>query len=286
LKADVSEAGDGWSDSRIAEVLDTRIKELIMTTLRAPVVLLTDGLTGRRRAAAIAFAKKDANAVVVDRKHKAGEALVEELRSHSSKVEFINTDVRRENDVRALDDKRLARFDRPDVVLNKAVTEGPVGLITDEIAENKADLASQLPHQVAEAAVRGGNGMTAIVRLVYLREPDSLGLSTLQISLTAQQSLKLARDLLDRSYQPTRELSVAAALEHYRLLLVSGGTAHRPEVVKEVGIRASDVPAAIRQAFHIAWPPEAIGLILIDHNGREVLGRDNASPERRRSLES
>src|SRR5208283_3953665 len=135
LKADVSEAGDGWSDSRIAEVLDTRIKELIMTTLRAPVVLLTDGLTGRRRAAAIAFAKKDANAVVVDRKHKAGEALVEELRSHRSKVECINTDVRRENDVRALDDKRLARFDRPDVVLNKAVTEGPVGLITDEIAE-------------------------------------------------------------------------------------------------------------------------------------------------------
>src|SRR5208337_1020390 len=120
------------------------------------------------------------------------------------------------------------------------------------------------------------SGMTPIVRLVYLRAPDSLDLSTLHFSLTAQQSLKLAHDLLNRSHQPAREIPGAAGLEHYRLLLVSGGTPQRPEVVKEFGIHASDVPAAIRQTFHIAWPPEAIGLILIDHEGREVFGRDNA----------
>jgi hypothetical protein len=219
--------------------------------------------------------------IVADRHDKAGEALVEELRHHGSKVEFINTDVRKTDDVRAVVDKSLTRFGRPDVALNETATERPLGAIADQPAENKADLASQLPHQVAEAAVRGGNGMTAIVRLVYLREPDSLGLSTLHFSLTAQQSLKLAHDLLNRSYQPAREISVAAGLEHYRLLLVSGGTAQRPEIVKEVGIHASDLPAAIRQTFHVAWPPEATGLILIDHKGREVFGRDNASPERK-----
>ena len=252
-----------------------------MTTLRAPVILITDGLNGIGRAAAIAFAKKGAKVVVADRHDTAGEALVAELRSHGSEVEFIKADVRKEDDVRAVVDKSLARSGRLGVARNKTVAGCPVGPVAGQTAENKADLASQLPHQVAEAAVRGGNGMTAIVRLVYLREPDSLGLSTLHFSLTAQQSLKLAHDLLNRSYQPAREISVAAGLEHYRLLLVSGGTAQRPEIVKEVGIHASDLPAAIRQTFHVAWPPEATGLILIDHKGREVFGRDNASPERK-----
>jgi hypothetical protein len=156
--------------------------------------------------------------------------------------------------------------------------ERPLGPIADQTAENKADLASQVPCKVADAAVRAGDGMTAIVRLVYQRDRDSLDLSTLHFSLTAQQSLKLAHDLLNRSHQPAREIPVAAGLEHYRLLFVSGGTAERPQVLKEVGIQASDVAAAIRQTFHIAGPPEATGLILIDHKGSEIFGRDNASP--------
>jgi hypothetical protein len=68
----------------------------------------------------------------------------------------------------------------------------------------------------------------------------------------------------------------AAAAEpgQYRLLLVSGGTARSPEVLKDVDIDAADAPAAIRQASRIAWPPQAIGLILIDCEGRQVFGRD------------
>ena len=169
------------------------------------------------------------DAIVADHHDKAGEELVEELRSHGSKVEFINTDVRKEDNVRAVLDKSLRRFGRPDIALNEAAAGRPLGPVMDRTAEDKADLAAEVPRLVAEVAVRGGNGMTAIVRLVYLREPDSLGLSTLQISLTPQQSLKLARDLLNRSNQPVRAISVAAGLEHYRLLLVSGGPARPPE---------------------------------------------------------
>jgi NAD(P)-dependent dehydrogenase (short-subunit alcohol dehydrogenase family) len=256
------------------------IKELIMTTLRAPVILITDGLNGIGRAAAIAFAKKGAKVVVADRHDKAGEALVAELRSHGSEVEFIKADVRKEDDVRAVVDKSLARSGRLDVARNKTVAGCPVGPVTGQTAENEADLAAQVPHKVADAAVRAGDGMTAIVRLVYQRDPDSLDLSTLQFSLTAQQSLKLARDLLNRPNEHVRTVS-SAGLERYRLLLLTGGTARPPEALKEVSIHASDVPAAIRQAFHVAWPPEAIGLILIDHDGREVFGRDNASPEQK-----
>jgi NAD(P)-dependent dehydrogenase (short-subunit alcohol dehydrogenase family) len=102
------------------------------------VVLITGALTGIGRAAAIAFAKKGAKVVVAGRRDDAGNALVKELRSFGSEAEFINTDVRKEDDVRALVDKTVARFGRLDVAVNNAATEGQVGPITDQTAESFA----------------------------------------------------------------------------------------------------------------------------------------------------
>jgi NAD(P)-dependent dehydrogenase (short-subunit alcohol dehydrogenase family) len=103
-----------------------------------PVVLITGALSGIGRATAIAFAKKGARVVVAGRRDEAGEALAEELRSFGSEAEFINADVRKENDVRALVDKTVARFGRLDVAVNNAGTEGQVGPITDQTAESYA----------------------------------------------------------------------------------------------------------------------------------------------------
>jgi NAD(P)-dependent dehydrogenase (short-subunit alcohol dehydrogenase family) len=103
-----------------------------------PVVLITGGLSGIGRAAALAFAKKGANVVVAGRRDEAGNALVKELRSLGSDAEFINTDVRKDDDVRALVDKTVARFGRLDVAVNNAGTEGQVGPITDQTAESYA----------------------------------------------------------------------------------------------------------------------------------------------------
>jgi NAD(P)-dependent dehydrogenase (short-subunit alcohol dehydrogenase family) len=103
-----------------------------------PVVLITGALTGIGRAAAIAFAKKGANLVVAGRRDEAGKALVRELRAFGSEAEFINADVRKEDDVRALIDKTVARFGRLDVAVNNAGTEGEVGPITDQTAEKYA----------------------------------------------------------------------------------------------------------------------------------------------------
>src|ERR1700730_9326959 len=77
-----------------------------------PVVLITGALTGIGRAAAVAFAKKGANVVVAGRRDEAGKALVKELRCLGSEAEFIKADVRKEDDVRALVDKTVARFGR------------------------------------------------------------------------------------------------------------------------------------------------------------------------------
>ena len=102
------------------------------------VVLITGGLTGIGRAAAVAFAKKGAKVVVGGRRDEAGKALVSELRSFGAEAEFINADVRKDEDVRAMVDKTVARFGRLDVAVNNAGTEGQVGPITDQTAESYA----------------------------------------------------------------------------------------------------------------------------------------------------
>jgi NAD(P)-dependent dehydrogenase (short-subunit alcohol dehydrogenase family) len=86
-----------------------------------PVVLITGGLTGIGRAAAVAFAKKDAKVVVAGRRDDAGKALVEELRSLGAEAEFINADVRNEDEVRAMVDETVARLGRTEELADAIV---------------------------------------------------------------------------------------------------------------------------------------------------------------------
>jgi NAD(P)-dependent dehydrogenase (short-subunit alcohol dehydrogenase family) len=106
--------------------------------MSSQVVLITGGLTGIGRAAAIAYAKKGAKVVVAGRRDEAGQALVKELRAFGSEAEFIKADVRKEDDVRAMVDKTVAQFGRLDVAVNNAGTEGKVGPITEQTAETIA----------------------------------------------------------------------------------------------------------------------------------------------------
>jgi NAD(P)-dependent dehydrogenase (short-subunit alcohol dehydrogenase family) len=103
-----------------------------------PVILITGALTGIGRAAAVAFAKKNANVVVAGRRDEAGKALAEELRAFGSQAEYINADVRSEDDVRAMVDETVALFGRLDVAVNNAGTEGRPSPITDQTADTYA----------------------------------------------------------------------------------------------------------------------------------------------------
>lgn len=100
------------------------------------VVLVTGGLTGIGRAAAIAFARQGAIVVVTGRREEAGVQLVKELRAFGSDAEFIKADVRREDDVRGMIDKTVARFGRLDVAVNNAGTEGTPGPMTEQTPES------------------------------------------------------------------------------------------------------------------------------------------------------
>src|SRR5689334_17743138 len=99
-----------------------------------PVVLITGALTGIGRATALAFARDGANLVVSGRRETEGHALANELRALGAEAEFVKADVRKEDDVRNLVDRAVARFGRLDVAVNNAGTEGQPGPLTEQSA--------------------------------------------------------------------------------------------------------------------------------------------------------
>jgi NAD(P)-dependent dehydrogenase (short-subunit alcohol dehydrogenase family) len=138
--------------------------------MNKPVVLITGALTGIGRAAAVAFARKGAEIVVAGRRDEAGKALIKELRSLGSEAEFINADVRKEDDVRALVDQTVTRFGHLDVAVNNAGTEGQVGPITDQTAESYAatfdtnvlGVLLSMKHEVRVMQKQGGGSIINI----------------------------------------------------------------------------------------------------------------------------
>jgi NAD(P)-dependent dehydrogenase (short-subunit alcohol dehydrogenase family) len=143
------------------------IKEIIMSS---SVVLITGALTGIGRAAAVSFAKAGHRLVVSGRKADAGQALVGELRSLGAEAEFVQADVRREDDVRRLVDRTVERFGRLDVAVNNAGTEGKPGPITDQSAESFAatfdtNVLGVLLSMKHEVRVMQGQGSGSIINI-------------------------------------------------------------------------------------------------------------------------
>jgi NAD(P)-dependent dehydrogenase (short-subunit alcohol dehydrogenase family) len=101
-------------------------------------VLITGALNGIGRAAAIAFARQGDRVVISGRQAQAGQALASELRGLGAEAEFIQADVRRDDEVRDLIDRTVARFGRLDAAVNNAGTEGKPGPVTQQTAESYA----------------------------------------------------------------------------------------------------------------------------------------------------
>lgn len=100
-----------------------------------PVVLITGALTGIGRATAFAFAREKARVVVSGRRVEEGRQLAQELRDTGGEAEFVQSDVRFEDDLRKLVDTVVARFGRLDVAVNAAGTEGESGPVVEQTPE-------------------------------------------------------------------------------------------------------------------------------------------------------
>lgn len=100
------------------------------------VVLITGALTGIGRATSFAFAKDGYNVVVSGRHTVEGESLAAELKKTGTEAIFIKADVRFENEVKDLIDQTIAKFNRLDVAVNNAGTEGKPGPVMEQTPES------------------------------------------------------------------------------------------------------------------------------------------------------
>jgi NAD(P)-dependent dehydrogenase (short-subunit alcohol dehydrogenase family) len=102
------------------------------------VVLITGALSGIGRATALAFARSKARVVISGRRADEGRALAATLHSLGAQAEFIEADVRDEDDVQALVERTVARFGRLDIAVNAAGTEGESAPVVDQTAARYA----------------------------------------------------------------------------------------------------------------------------------------------------
>src|ERR1700743_1269857 len=93
-----------------------------------PVVLVTGALTGIGLAAARLFATDGAPVVLSGRHPSTAQPLAAELQGAGAQVEFIQADVRFDDDMRNLVDRTVERFGRLDIAVNnaRAAQLGPV----------------------------------------------------------------------------------------------------------------------------------------------------------------
>lgn len=99
------------------------------------VVLITGGITGIGRAAAIAFVRTGATVVVSGRRDAVGQALASELKAMGNSGTFIRADVSIESEVQNLIDETVARYNRIDIAVNSAGTEGEPGPLVDQTVD-------------------------------------------------------------------------------------------------------------------------------------------------------
>jgi NAD(P)-dependent dehydrogenase (short-subunit alcohol dehydrogenase family) len=104
--------------------------------MSSPVVLITGALTGIGRATALAFARSGHRVVVSGRREDAGQAFKSELRSLGAEAEFVQADVRHEEDIRHLVDRTVERFGRLDMAVNNAGIEGKPGPVIEQTVED------------------------------------------------------------------------------------------------------------------------------------------------------
>jgi NAD(P)-dependent dehydrogenase (short-subunit alcohol dehydrogenase family) len=170
--------------------------------MNTPVVLITGALTGIGRATALAFAKDGASVVVSGRHENAGQALAAELRNLGAEAEFVQADVRHEDDVRSLVDQTVKRFGRLDVAVNNAGTEGKPGLVTEQTAETYA--------ATFETNVFGT--MLSMKHELRVMQPQGNG-SIINLSSTMGQRGALGASLYTASKHAVEGLTKVAALE-------------------------------------------------------------------------
>lgn len=128
-----------------------------------------------------------------------------------------------------------------------------------------------------EAAAHWGKVANLIARKA--REPRAD-----ELSIRAERDASAARRGRELGVRPAvgffevdpldeLERILGVRLQRFRLQFFGVGADHGPAVLTEAEIQAADASDAIREAVTANWPPRAVGLRLLDLEGREIFER-------------
>jgi NAD(P)-dependent dehydrogenase (short-subunit alcohol dehydrogenase family) len=231
--------------------------------MNTPVVLITGALTGIGRATAVAFAKKGAKLVVSGRHDDKGQALVAELRALNAEAEFVRADVRKEDDIRALADKAVARFGRLDVAVNNAGFEGDLGLIQDATAENfravhDTNVFGVFLSMKHELRVMAGQGSGSIVNITSTYGHKAAAGATAYVSSKFAVEGMTKSVALEQGNSGIRVNAVAPGPTDTPMLDRFTGTAEvNDALVATVPLRRRGTPEELANAIVFISSPEA-----------------------------
>src|ERR1700741_5285276 len=220
-----------------------------------PAVLITGALTGIGRAPALAFAREGARIVVSGRHDDKGKALVSELQEIGAEATFIKSDVRHEDEVRALVDETVKRFGHLDVAVNNAGTEGKPGPLTDQTAESYAATFDtnvlgtllSMKHELRVMLAQGG-GSIVNVSSTYGHE-GAAGASVYAASKHAVEGMTKSA-ALEAARFGVRVNAVAPGPTETAMLNRFTGTAERKEaLVSSVPLGRVGAPEEIARAI-------------------------------------
>lgn len=100
------------------------------------VVLVTGGTAGIGRSTAIAFAREGARVAITGRRETEGLETVQMIEQAGGEGCFIQADVSREADARAMVEATISRYGRLDKVFNNAGVDGKPGIIQEQTEAN------------------------------------------------------------------------------------------------------------------------------------------------------
>lgn len=167
--------------------------------------MVVGATSGIGRATALAFAQAGASVVVSGLGAAEGRAVESEIRALGRKALFIETDVRRESEVRELTQRAVEEFGRIHAAVNNAGTEGRYGPIQDMtlddfdriISVNLRGIWLGLKYQIPHMLAHGGGAIVNTSSTAGVAAIPNIGLYTASkhavIGLTKAGALEVAR---------------------------------------------------------------------------------------------
>lgn len=220
-----------------------------------PVVLITGALSGIGRATAVAFAREKARVVISGRRADAGQQLAGELRSLGAEAEFVQADVRFEDQVQALMERTISRFGRLDVAVNAAGTEGESAPVVEQTTERYAAVFDAnvlgtllaMKHELRAMSAQGSGSIVNISSTMGIR--GAAGLSIYTASKHAVEALTKSAALEAAPFGVRVNAVAPGPVETDMLDRLTGSQERKAAMLTTVPLKRAGMPEEIAEAI-------------------------------------